>query len=50
MVGEVRVIAMEKTPDLIEKFPTLKVTGLVEHWRRQKVHVMYSASGFPGIT
>jgi hypothetical protein len=50
MVGEVRVIAMEKTPDLIEKFPALKVTGLAEHWLRQGVYVMYSASGFSGIT
>lgn len=49
-VEEVRVVANEKTPDLIERFPALKVTGLAEHWWRQEVHVMYSESGFAGVT
>lgn len=49
-VREIRVIAYEKTMDLIEKFPALKVTGLAEHWFRQQVYVMYSESGFRGIT
>ena len=49
-IWEIRVIADEKTMDLIEKFPALKVTGLAEHWQRQEVYVMYSESGFSGIT
>ena len=31
-IREIRVIADEKTMDLIEKFPALKVTGLAEDW------------------
>lgn len=49
-IREIRVIANEKTMDLIEKFPALKVTGLTEHWWQQAVYVMYSESGFSGIT
>jgi hypothetical protein len=49
-IRELRVIAEEKTMDLIEKFPALKATGLAEEWWLQEVHVMYSESGFSGIT
>jgi len=49
-VREIRVVADDKTMDLIEKFPALKVTGLAEEWWRQEVYVMYSESGFAGIT
>ena len=49
-IREIRVIADEKTMDLIERFPALKVTGLAEEWWQQEVHVIYSESGFAGIT
>lgn len=49
-IRELWTIADEKTMDLIEKFPALKVTGLAEEWWRQEVYVMYSESGFAGIT
>ena len=49
-IREIRVIADGKTMDLIEQFPALKATGLVEHWWRQQVYVVYSESGFSGIT
>ena len=49
-VGEIRVIAEEKTACLIESFPALKVTGLAEDWLRQEIYVMYSESGFSGVT
>ena len=49
-IQELRVIAGKKTMDLIEKFPALKVTGLAEHWPNQVVYVIYSESGFSGIT
>lgn len=49
-IRELWVIAEEKTMELIEKFPALKATGLAEEWWRQEVYVMYSESGFDGIT
>lgn len=49
-IREIRVIAQWKTMDLIERFPALKVTGLAEHWPNQVVYVIYSESGFSGIT
>lgn len=49
-IRELRVVADKKTMELIEKFPALKATGLAEHWWRQEVYVMYSESGFGGIT
>lgn len=49
-IWEIWVIAEEKTMDLIEKFPALKVTGLIERWFQQEVYTVYSGSGFPGIS
>lgn len=49
-IREIWVVADDKTMDLIEKFPALKATGLAEEWWRQEVYVMYSESGFAGIT
>lgn len=49
-IREIRIVADGKTMDLIEKFPALKVTGLAEHWPSQVVYVVYSKSGFSGIT
>lgn len=49
-VREIRVCADKQTMDLIEKFPALKVTGLVEHWFQQEVYVAFSESGFAAIT
>ena len=49
-IWEIRVVANEKTMDLIERFPALKATGLAEDWWQQAVYVMYSESGFSGIT
>ena len=49
-IREIRVIADDKTMDLIEKFPALKATGLAEEWWQQEVYVVYSESGFAGIT
>ena len=52
-IGEIRVIAEKETADLIEKFPALKATGLVENWDRycdRGIYVAYSESGFSVIT
>lgn len=49
-IREIRVVADDKTMELIEKFPALKVTGLAEHWWQQEVYVMYSESGYAGIS
>lgn len=49
-IREIRVVANDKTMELIEKFPALKVTGLAEQWWQQAVYVMYSESGFSTIT
>lgn len=49
-IREIWVLADEKTVDLIEMFPALKVTGFAEEWWEQKVYVIYSESGFAGIT
>ena len=49
-IFEIRVFADEKTPELIQKFPALKATGLAEHWQKQEVYTMFSDSGFSAIT
>ena len=49
-VWEIRDCLGQKTMEAIEKFPALKVTGLAEHWWRQEVWVIYSESGYSGIT
>lgn len=49
-IQEIRICPFGRTMDLIEKFPALKVTGLVEDWDRRQVFVVFSESGFCGIT
>jgi hypothetical protein len=52
-VSEIRVIAESATVTLIEKFPALKATGLVENWDKYRGHgiyVAYSESGYSVIT
>lgn len=52
-VWEIRAVACEKTMELIEKFPAIKVTGLAENWDRyggHGVYAVYSESGFSVIT
>jgi hypothetical protein len=52
-VSEIRVIAESATVTLIEKFPALKATGLVENWDKywgHGIYVAYSESGYSVIT
>ena len=49
-IREIRIVADDKTMELIEKFPAIKVTGLAENWDRyggHGVYAVYSESGFP---
>lgn len=49
-VGEIRIAADIKTPELIEKFPALRATGIVESWSEGRAYPMLSESGFPVAT
>lgn len=52
-IWEIRVIAEKATVGLIERFPALKATGLMENWDRYRDHGIYAAyseSGFSVIT
>lgn len=49
-IKEVRVAAGDRTPELVNLFPTLKVTGLAENFRRSIVEVLFSESGYSAFT
>jgi hypothetical protein len=49
-IKEVRVAAGDRTPELVNLFPTLKVTGLAENFRRSIVEALYSESGYAVFT
>lgn len=49
-ITEIKVFSLDKTPHLIETFPTLKGAGLRENWFCSNVEVVYSESGFAELT
>lgn len=49
-VGEIRIAVDGKTPELIEKFPALKVTGMVEDWSAHYAFPVLSESGYSVLT